>query len=171
MTGRMSLDDTKCLAVSGDGMSFVATCDGTSGSVCAHDGSVRGWLSYEGYSIPAAGAACGCSCDESVPGGEPEDGPDLPGVSVSFSSHAVIFEDAYTNLPGVVVGRQSTRTTLTCTAHGGPNGGSVTFTATGLRKLARVDGNVAGLPMGTVSIPAGEGVSYTLEYEGLSPSD
>ena len=43
-------------------------------------------------------------------------------VSASFSKSAVIFENAYENMPGQWVGKNSTRTRLNIVADGGPNG-------------------------------------------------
>ena len=89
------------------------------------------------------------------------------GVAVSFSEAAVIFEDGYANRPGEFVPRQSTRTTLSCVAHGGPSGGTATFSISGDDKLVRVMGR--SLPV-TVTVPPEQRVAFEVVYEGKEPS-
>ena len=89
------------------------------------------------------------------------------GVSVSFPEAAVIFEDGYANRPGEFVPRQSTRTTLSCVAHGGPNGGTAAFSISGDDKLVRVMGR--SLPV-TVTVPPEQRVAFEIVYEGKEPS-
>ena len=89
------------------------------------------------------------------------------GVAVSFSEAAVIFEDGYANKPGEFVPRRSTRTTLSCVAHGGSKGGTATFSISGDDKLVRVSGR--SLPV-TVTVPPEQRVAFEIVYEGQEPS-
>ena len=158
-----------CCRVEGSDLTYWIACDFN----CACRGcTVSGTYSYEGYGIPVYGASCGCPDENDWPPDQDvEWGPYEAGIAVTFDTKAVIFEDAYTNLPGVVVGRRSTRTTLTCVVNGGPHGGIASFSATGLERLLRVGGNVAVLPTGPVRVPAGASFHYCLEYEGFRPSE
>ena len=126
-----------------------------------------GWYSYEGYLLPAVGCLCGCWSD-----GTPEwveaPGPLQPSVSATFSKNAVIFEDAYENLPGQWVGRRSTRTRLNIVANGGPDGAVLSIESTNLVKLVSISG--PNLPLLPVNVPAETQVSYSIVYEGLEAS-
>ena len=78
---------------------------------------------WEGYSKLFVGyASCGCWEDAPDPAPTPSDGPYAASVSANFSKDAVIFEDAYENMPGEWVSRRSTATMLTISANGGTNG-------------------------------------------------
>jgi len=124
---------------------------------------------YEGYSLDCEGGYCDCPhyCADDPYGTHEDDGPYAASASVSFSSPAVIFEDAYTNRPGVVVARQSTRTTLTCTAHGGEKGITVSFSIVGDGKLVRI--STGTLPI-TRFVPPQQKLEFEIEYEGHLPS-
>ena len=153
-----------CCAVSGSGLHFSYGCDG----FCLCGGcSARGYYGYEGYRIGCSGGSCGCSWyDDDDRHGEddPEDPEPTPGVSVSFSKSAVIFEDEYTNMPGQVVQWQSTTTKLTLEAHGGMKGGTATFTFTNKEKLIGPD-----IPT-SITVPAGHCKTYEFTYRGNLPS-
>ena len=98
-------------------------------------------------------------------GEDDSDDPEpTPGVSVSFSKSAVIFEDEYTNMPGQVVQWQSTTTKLTLEAHGGMKGGTATFTFTNKEKLIGPD-----IPT-SITVPAGHCKTYEFTYCGNLPS-
>jgi hypothetical protein len=56
---------------------------------------------------------------------------------------------------------------LTCTAHGGPNGGKAIFTLANAEKLVRVSG--VDLPV-EVEVPAGRKVVFEITYEGVEAS-
>ena len=99
---------------------------------------------------------------------EEDDGPHAAGASVTFSAAAVIFESAYTNMPGEVVARRSTRTTLTCVAHGGETGGTASFSIVNGDKLVTCAGG--SLPV-TRFVPPRQKLEFEIEYEGLLPSD
>lgn len=157
--------NSECCPVSGSGRSFFFDC----GWRCLCIGcTAYGTFVYEGYSLPVSGGECGCS-----PGPRPcRTAPDdqmVAGVSASFSPGAVIFEDAYTNMPGEVVGRRSTEAVLTCSVHGGFRGGTASFSFTGSDRLGWVRG--AAVPQTTVTIPAGEKLEFAAAYEGMSPSE
>ena len=153
-----------CCAVYGGGLHFSYGCDG----FCLCGGcSARGYYGYEGYRIGCSGGSCGCSWyDDDDRHGEddPDDPEPTPGVSVSFSKSAVIFEDAYTNMPGEVVQWQSTTTKLTLEAHGGMKGGTATFTFTNKDKLIGPD-----IPT-SITVPAGHCKTYEFTYRGNLPS-
>ena len=153
-----------CCSVSGSGLHFSYGCDG----FCLCGGcSARGYYGYEGYRIGCSGGSCGCSWyDDDDRHGEddPEDPEPTPGVSVSFSKSAVIFEDEYTNMPGQVVQWQSTTTKLTLEAHGGMKGGTATFTFTNKEKLIGPD-----IPT-SITVPAGHCKTYEFTYRGNLPS-
>ncbi|MBQ0032284.1 MAG: hypothetical protein KBT68_05740 [bacterium] len=153
-----------CCAVYGSGTHFSYGCD----EFCLCGGcSARGYYSYEGYRIGCDGNWCGCSWyDDDDRHGEddPEDPEPTPGVSVSFSKSAVIFEDEYTNMPGQVVQWQSTTTKLTLEAHGGMKGGTATFTFTNKEKLIGPD-----IPT-SITVPAGHCKTYEFTYRGNLPS-
>ena len=108
-----------CCAITSRGNRFWFACDGN----CSCGGCfASGCLRYEGYALPCVGGFCGCPHGDGDLPTEEDDGPHAAAVSIVFSERAVLFEDAYTNAPGEVVGRRSTATTLSCTAHGGPRG-------------------------------------------------
>ena len=152
-----------CCSVTGRGIHFSYSCDGH----CRCTGcSASGYYAYEGYRIGCNGGWCGCSYDQDDDYSEcePDDGPYAPGVSVSFSDRAVLFEDAFEESPGVVVGKHSSVVYLECVVHGGPNGGTATFTFTGRDKLDGGD-----LPT-SVAVPAEHRARYWIRYQGESPS-
>ena len=123
---------------------------------------------WEGYSKAfAVYLECGCGHDDPDP--TPQSGPYAPSVSVSFGKDAVIFEDAYENLPGEWVSRRSTATTLTIHANGGPNGGVLSVTATNLAKLQKNSG--PAFPSQSVAVPADHSITYEMNYVGLSASE
>ena len=123
---------------------------------------------WEGYSKSfAVYLECGCGHDDPDP--TPQSGPYAPSVSVSFGKDAVIFEDAYENLPGEWVSRRSTATTLTIHANGGPNGGVLSVTATNLAKLQKNSG--PSFPSQSVAVPADHSITYEMNYVGLMASE
>ena len=157
-----------CCSLSTDGGIFTYSCRET----CTCTGcSALGYCAYENYRLPANGGACDCiGAPEGCVDVEGEDdGPYDAGASVSFSKHAIIFEDRYENTPGVWVERQSTRTELHCVAHGGPNGGHVRFEIVGEEKLDRVAG-VRAFPVGQ-DVGPGMKLEFFITYRGLQPSD
>ena len=92
----------------------------------------------------------------------------LRSFDAAFTKSAVIFEDAYENLPGQWVGKRSNRTRLNLVAHGGPNGAALSVTSTNLGKLSHISG--PGLPLASVALPANTSVSYAIVYEGADAS-
>ena len=83
---------------------------------------------------------------------------------LSTETEGTTTSNAYENSPGVTVPRQSTRTKLTLTAHGGDDG--CTFTLTVSDKLQRVPGSSS--PPSSVS--PGEDIEWSAYYEGVSAS-
>ena len=131
---------------------------------CTADGRYQ----YEGYWLPATSCLCGCHYDGTGPTWKPSPGPLVASVSASFSKSAVIFENAYENMPGQWVGKNSTRTRLNIVADGGPNGATLSVTRANLSKLTRLSG--PDLPLASVAVPAGTQVSYAIVYEGNEES-
>ena len=70
-------------------------------------------------------------------------------------------------MPGEVVARQSTRTTLTCVAHGGETGGTATFSIENGDTLIACSGG--SLPV-TRFVPPQQKVEFEIDYEGKLPS-
>lgn len=169
--GAFSWPDNFCCYLSAPDNTPVFICDGT----CGCGGCSTGDITYEigGYRMSYGGIDCGCSHGEGEaddPSSDP-DAPDVspsgPAVSVSFSKSAIIFEDAYTNSPGVVVDRRSTDTELTCEVYGGTNGGNYAFSIYNGERLLRKSGSY--LPRsGTVA--AGETFRIKIMYEAKAAS-
>ena len=155
-----------CCSLSGSGTTFSWNCP-TDCTCCGC--AVEGQYSYEGYWLPATSCRCGCHYDGMGPTWEPAPAPLAASVSVTFSKSAVIFEDAYENLPGQWVSRRSTRTRLNIVANGGPNGGTLTVSASNLSKLDKISG--PALPSASVLVPAGTKVSYAIVFEGAEESE
>ena len=125
---------------------------------------------WEGYSKLFVGyASCGCWEDAPDPTPAPSDGPYAPSVAANFSKDAVIFEDAYENMPGEWVSRCSTATMLTISANGGTNGAVLSVSATNLGKLQKNSG--PAFPSQSVSVPARQSITYAMNYVGLSASE
>ena len=157
LRGAVTWTDNYCCDVWGDGTNFTYACDNT----CTCEGcTVYGSYWYEGYGLPVWGIPCGCHY-------VPDQGP--VGVSISFDHPAVIYEDAYTNLPDVVVHPVRSNAVLRCSVSGGTYGGtfSVTLNAAAQQKLRKVRGNT--LPQ-NVRIEPGSSRSYEVEYSVLEPS-
>ena len=150
-----------CVVVSLGGWRYAFTC--AENCLCTGCGT-EGYYCYEAYRLPACGGACGCS-----PHGEndtmDEEEPLEVGVSVSFSKDAVIFEDAYVPSPGESVQKRSTTVKLCVSAYGGPNGGTVSFTATNLDKLSPLACGPLLLPSNLVLAPM-ETYSEEFKCEG-----
>ena len=125
---------------------------------------------WEGYSKLFVGyASCGCWEDAPDPTPTPSDGPYAASVSANFSKDAVLFEDAYENMPGEWVSRRSTAPMLTISANGGTNGAVLSVSATNLGKLQKNSG--PAFPSQSVSVPARQSITYAMNYVGLSASD
>ncbi len=151
--------------LSGSGNTFSWNCP-TDCTCCGC--TADGRYQYEGYWLPATSCLCGCHYDGTGPTWGPSPGPLVASVSASFSKSAVIFENAYENMPGQWVGKNSTRTRLNIVANGGPNGATLSVTSANLSKLTRLSG--PDLPLASVAVPAGTQVSYAIVYEGNEES-
>ena len=149
-----------CCTVTGGEACFSWSC---SGNCRCSGGGHSLWVSatWEGYGLVfPANAGCPCSyiAEQDVNGAS---------VRISFTNEVVVFENAYTNAPGDVVSRRSTSTMLSCRADGGRFGGSVSVTLSDGGRLLRTQGTE--LP-GSASVPAGDTVMLSVEYEALSES-
>ena len=158
LRGEITWTNEVCCEVWGDGTNFTYACDND--CTCAGC-TVYGSYRYEGYALPVWGIPCGCRY-------VPDEGP--ADVSVSFDRPVVIYEDDYTNLPGVVVHPARSNAVLRCTVAGGTYGGrlTVSLNGKGRRTLSRVRGD--SLPNGT-RIQAGVCRAFETEYAVLAPSD
>lgn len=153
-----------CCSTAADG-SPVFCCDG----ICGCGGCYTGDITYRigGYGLSFGGWHCACVSDPDDSdggGGDLPPGPLAgPCVSARFSKSAVIFEDAYTNMPEEVVGKQSTGTVeAEFYVYGGTNGGMYAFSIVNSNKLKRVGGSY--LPRrGHVAV--GESFRIKVEYE------
>ena len=156
-----------CCSISSSGDVFTYSCN----DACHCTGcAAMGYYGYESYRLPAYGGSCGCSSlgNYNEPPGE-EDDDDPAGVSVSFSETALFYEEAYTNEPGVVVGRRvSTNVTFSCSVNGGLYGGVLSLSCSGFDKLVYVSGDI--LPDGTVEIAAEESRTWNAVYAPLGHS-
>ena len=139
------------------------TC-GSLGDCGCHGCSVDGTYSIEDALFALPSIWCGCVAAEN----EPRE-TNLS-VSVSFDKPVVFYEDAYTNAPGDVVAKRSTRTTLSISACGGASGGVLSVSAQNLGKLVRVGGNAVSIPYEAV-VPSNATVSLSVEYEAETHSD
>lgn len=157
--------DECCCPVIGSGRLFTFACNAT--CLCAGC-RAYGSLVYEGYTIPVEGGLCGCSYGPRPCQTEPDDEQMVAGVSATFSPEAVIFEDAYTNMPGWVENWRSTEAVLSCSVHGGFRGGTATFAFAGETNLVWMRG--ASLPQSPMTIPPGEKLAFAAVYKGQHPS-
>jgi hypothetical protein len=165
ITGTIQWDTNSCpchAQTSGAGYDLPMCNGACSCYSCAPGGFT---FHYEGYSLSFGGVECDCN---PYANDVEDDGPYAASASVSFSKSAVIFEDEYMNTSTESVPRRSTSTTLTCTAHGGPNGGRAIFTLGNAGKLICKSG--VTLPI-EVDVPAGHKVSFEIVYEGAHPSE
>ena len=147
-----------CCPVWGDGTNFAFQCDNT----CTCEGcTVYGYYGYEGYRLPVGGVSCGCSYVE-------DEGP-AEFVEFGFTKAAAIYEDPYTNTPGVVVYPSPSNTMLRCVVRGGTYGGRLTVTLNGAgeSRIRRIGGNV--LP-NNVEIAPGTERTFETEYTPIAPS-
>ena len=164
--GGFTWTNSCCAVMSIGGWSYGFTC--AANCLCTGCGA-EGYYGYESYRLPAYGGTCGCSPhgDGADTGGDEE--PLSVGVSVSFSKDAVIFEDAYVPSPGESVQKRSTTVKLRVSAYGGPNGGTVSFTATNLDKLSPLACGPLLLPSNLVLAPM-ETYSEEFKCEGAVAS-
>jgi len=134
---------------------------------CGGNCLVSGWFGFEGIFLPVAGGECRCGFTDTVRPAVPQD--EGPCVSVSFSDSAVIYEDSYSESPGVWKPKRSTRTWLTVHANGGPNGGTLSFASQNLEKLAPVACGPVVLPL-SINLASNETFSAQYLLEGELPS-
>ena len=135
-------------------------------AVCACDGGCQavGGYTVENALFAVTGGVCRCGFDDPV---EIEVSNSVP-FSVSFSSDAVIFEDAYEDSPGVTKPKRSTRVRITVDAYGGEHGGVLSLSSANLGKLEPVGSGVV-LPPSLV-LAAEESFHSTGVYEGAVES-
>ena len=159
-SGTSSACGCGCLACYGYSVCFscsaVCTCHGECQAV--------GVYAFEDALFAVTGGVCRCGFDDPV---EVEATNSLP-LSVSFSSHAVIYEDAYEDSPGVTKPKRSTRVRITVDAYGGEHGGVLSLSSLNLGKLTPVGSGVT-LPS-NLALAAEELFHSTGVYEGASES-
>ena len=155
-----------CCSISSSGWTFAYSCNGE----CHCTGCCAlGLYTYESFSLPATGGSCGCSAEGWHDIGGTNEPPVSASISVSFSQTALFYEEAYTNEPGVVVGRRvSTNTTFSCSVSGGQYGGVFNLSCAGFDRLLHVAGDT--LPGGTVEVAAGETRTWEAVYAPLEHS-
>ena len=158
-----------CCSVSGTGWYFTYNCqeDCTCGGCAA-----TGYLSYEGYRLPASGGSCGCSYEEEPDdphGPDPDDPPPPAGMSICFSKTAVIFEDEYHPTSTSTVLSRSTETELCCSVYGGEHGGTVLITATGIDNRLDCVGGSQTFPVYRQLEPQ-ETFAFTNSYKAIAQS-
>ncbi len=156
-----------CVTCSGNTVTFGCTPNCT----CHGDCQAIGGYCYENAIFAITGGVCRCGFDDPVPSPPEAPGEDVatPSFSIGFSSPAVIFEDTYTNSPGDVVVRRSTRVVLSVLASGGTNGGSFELGSLNLGRLVSDDGGDVQLPSGGTLAPH-ESFSWTCICEGAKAS-
>ena len=137
--GVFEWDTNCCCGVTGGvgGYWFACPIDRDCG---CHGCTVSGVYTYAGYSIDVWGGRCGCEQRREA------------GATVRFSPHAIIYEEAYTNAPGEIVGRRSTAATLSVDAYGGVYGGTVKISLEGGGHLS---GDLSAFPINR-ELAAGE---------------
>ena len=144
-----------------------------SGGNCGCGGcSATGSATLEDAEFEIPSVWCGCCNDgpADLGGGPGVPHTNGPSVSVSFDKSVVFYEDAYTNAPGDVVAKRSTKTTLSVSASAGEDGGMLYVTAENIGKLVRTGGKAITFPY-TAYVPAFGGASFTIEYEAAEHSD
>ena len=155
------------------------TSGGWIGFDCGNDGncgcdgcSVTGFATLENAEFEIPSIWCGCCNDGPADLGSGPGVPQTngPSVSVSFDKSVVFYEDAYTNAPGDVVAKHSTKTTLSVSASAGEDGGMLYVTAENIGKLVRTGGNAITFPY-TAYVPPNGGASFAIEYEAAEHSD
>ena len=158
LRGAVTWTDNYCCDVWGDGTNFTYACDNT----CTCEGcTVYGNYRYEGYALPVWGIPCGCLYVVDV-------GP-AEIVRFEFDRAAAIYEDPYTNMPGVVVNPSPSNSTLCCVVRGGTYGGRLTVSLNdaGNAKIRCVSGD--NLPDNELIEP-NTMRSFEFEYIPIAPS-
>ncbi|MCQ2395055.1 MAG: hypothetical protein MJ249_12295 [Kiritimatiellae bacterium] len=157
-----------CGCVSGNGTTVTFGC--SSSCTCGGNCLAVGAYNLEHALFAATGGVCRCGFDDPPSAETPGMGAlDEPSVSIDFSAPAVIFEAAYNDRPDVTQPLRSTRTRLTVSAWGGPNGCVLTLTSQNLGKLAPVACGPLSLPQ---RVPLSPYERWTVSYlcEGASES-
>ena len=157
-SGASSECDCGCLHCGGYSVWFSCSAACTCSGECQAVGS----YSVENALFAVTGGVCRCGFDD--PG---EMTNSLP-FSVSFSKHAVIFEDAYEDRRGVVKPRRSSRVRITVDAYGGEYGGVLALSSVNLGKLTPIGNEVT--PSTNLTLAAGEQFHTTGVYEGVAES-
>jgi len=156
-----------CGCLECDGHSVWFSCSAN----CTCHGECRavGGYALEGAYFAVTGGTCRCGFDDPVETGAEAETTNAPSLSVSFSSQAVIFEDAYEDSPGVTKPRRSSRVRVTVDACAGAYGGTLSISSANLGKLVPVGGGVE-LPIIDHALAADERFHVTGVYEGAEAS-
>ena len=154
-----------CLSCAGYSVWFSCTSNCTCDANCQSVGVYE----FENAFFSVIGGMCRCGFDDPVETGTGTGTNNVSPVSVSFSSHAVIFEEAYEDSPGIMKPRRSSRVCITVDAYGGAYGGLLSVSSENLDKLTPVGGGMA-LPIIDHALVADEHIHITGVYEGAEAS-
>ena len=164
-----------CGCVSGNGTTVTFGC--SSSCTCGGNCLAVGAYNFEHALFAVTGGVCRCGFDDPPPAETPGMGPlDGPLITVDFSAPAVIFEDAYVDsideLRGTSVTQplRSSRTRLTVSAWGGPNGGTLNLASQNLGKLAPVACGPILLPSQPVELVPFQRWTVSFLCEGMEES-
>ena len=166
MRGESQSEGCDCIHYGFD--SFFFTC--SSECTCSMGCTAEGCYHLENATFFVKGAQCRCGFDDPPYGGTPSqhEPDDPPSLTITFSQHAVLFEEAYEDRPGETVQRRSTRVRLTVDAFGGTQGAALWLSELNMNKLTAVSGGVP-LPYSR-NLAAGESYYATGVYEGVEAS-
>ena len=144
------------------GYSVWFNCSAT--STCYGECKAVGGYAFENALFAVTGGVCRCGFNDPVE----NEATNAQTFSVSFSNHAVIFEDAYEDSPGVTKPRRSSRVRITVDAYGGDHGGVLSVSAANLDKLTPIGGGVT-MPI-HYDLASDEHFHVTGVYEGVTES-
>ncbi len=154
--------DCGCLHCSGYSVWFSCSAICTCGGACQAVGN----YTVEDALFAVTGGVCRCGFDDPCEVETETTNP--PPISVSFSRHAVIFEDAYEARRGVMMPKRSSRVRITVDAYGGDYGGVLSLTSANLGKLTSIGKGVTLHQ--NLTLAANERFHTSGVYEGSAQS-
>ena len=161
-SGTPSGCDCGCLHCSGYSVWFSCSAICTCGGACQAVGN----YTVEDALFAVTGGVCRCGFDDPCEVETETTNP--PPISVSFSRHAVIFEDAYEARRGVMMPKRSSRVRITVDAYGGDYGGVLSLTSANLGKLTSIGKGVTLHQ--NLTLAANERFHTSGVYEGSAQS-